>query len=351
MYKKFLLTLVILLSAHQASEADDAGLSPAKVKTLGEIAASIQDTMAQKSLNKEEEAKKSLNISRLIGQADSLLLEIKAIYGSDNRKEFKDGAPIEKQAADSVAAFMESTSLIAEDGGKNFRINGSETRFCTPEQAANAGKPPEAFFDQKAAAYCTGFKVGKDLIATAGHCIKSKSDCAQAKIVFKFRVENDSIFTSKVSADDVFQCKEMVDGDIGQNGSDWRIIRVDREMSKQPTVKLRASGAVPINAPLTVIGHPTGLPAKIAPGATVREIKEKFFVTNSDTYAGNSGSAVFNSSELGKGNLLVEGILVRGEADFEVVNNGECRVSKRCPLDGCRGEDVTHASVFASKAR
>lgn len=38
-------------------------------------------------------------------------------------------------------------------------------------------------------------------------------------------------------------------------------------------------------------------------------------------------------------NGVVEGILVRGEADY--VSNGTCNVSKVCPSTGCRGEDCT----------
>ena len=43
----------------------------------------------------------------------------------------------------------------------------------------------------------------------------------------------------------------------------------------------------------------------------------------------------------------VEGILVRGENDF--VTNGSCYVSLVCPTTGCRGEDVTRATVWAAK--
>ena len=67
-----------------------------------------------------------------------------------------------------------------------------------------------------------------------------------------------------------------------------------------------------------------------------------FFVANLDTYGGNSGSPVFNAAS-----YKVEGILVRGENDF--VTNGTCYVSLVCPTTGCRGEDVTRATVWAAK--
>jgi hypothetical protein len=81
---------------------------------------------------------------------------------------------------------------------------------------------------------------------------------------------------------------------------------------------------------------------KVAAGAAVRDnTPSAFFVANLDTYGGNSGSPVFNSVT-----HEVEGILVRGEADF--VQQGNCRVSLVCPSTGCRGEDVTRTTEFAN---
>jgi hypothetical protein len=106
---------------------------------------------------------------------------------------------------------------------------------------------------------------------------------------------------------------------------------------------LRTSGKISAAARLFVIGHPCGLPQKYAPGAKVRHNSATpFFVANLDTYGGNSGSPVFNAAS-----YKVEGILVRGENDF--VTNGSCYVSLVCPTTGCRGEDVTRATVWATK--
>jgi hypothetical protein len=83
------------------------------------------------------------------------------------------------------------------------------------------------------------------------------------------------------------------------------------------------------------------LPLKVAGGAKVRSNSSPgYFVANLDTYGGNSGSAVFNAQT-----LKVEGVLVRGETDFN--DSGSCTVSNRCSDSSCRGEDVTRiASVI-----
>ena len=88
-----------------------------------------------------------------------------------------------------------------------------------------------------------------------------------------------------------------------------------------------------------VIGHPSGLPTKVAEGASVRSVDTAFFTANLDTYGGNSGSAVFNSLS-GE----VEGILVRGETDYVFDNERSCHSSYHCGDDECSGEDVVKIS-------
>src|SRR5262249_37357901 len=104
----------------------------------------------------------------------------------------------------------------------------------------------------------------------------------------------------------------------------------------------RRTGRIGDTQAVHVIGHPSGLPAKFAGGAAVRNNQPNaFFVANLDTYGGNSGSPVFNSDT-----HVVEGILVRGDADF--VQQGACSVSLICPTTGCRGEDCTRTIEFAT---
>ena len=80
---------------------------------------------------------------------------------------------------------------------------------------------------------------------------------------------------------------------------------------------MRLEGRPPLGERLTVVGHPAGLPVTISGGAAVQRHRPTFFSADLDTYQGNSGSPVFNSDRLRSGDLFVEGILVRGESDFE----------------------------------
>lgn len=94
---------------------------------------------------------------------------------------------------------------------------------------------------------------------------------------------------------------------------------------------------------LFVVGHPSGLPTKVAGGTeVVGNDEDNFFTALLDTFGGNSGSAVFNSET-----LEVEGILVRGARDYVYDSEASCYRVNHCegqsPL-GCDGESVSRMS-------
>jgi hypothetical protein len=145
------------------------------------------------------------------------------------------------------------------------------------------------------------------------------------------------------TADDVYEGAALIGRKLTASQTDWALVRLARSVVGRSPVAFRTAGKIAASQKLFVIGHPCGLPQKYAPGASVRNnTPAAFFVANLDTYGGNSGSPVFNAT-----NIQVEGILVRGENDF--VNNGSCYVSLVCPTTGCRGEDVTRATEWSGK--
>ncbi len=181
-----------------------------------------------------------------------------------------------------------------------------------------------------------------DIVATAGHCVKSKADLAGIRFVFDFRMQDAGHARTRFTAEDVYRGAALLKRRLSADGTDWALVRLDRPVVGRAPVKLRTAGKVAAAQALFVIGHPCGLPQKYAAGAKVRDnTPAPYFVANLDTYGGNSGSPVFHATT-----HVVEGILVRGENDF--VASGDCYVSLVCPTSGCRGEDVTRASAFAA---
>lgn len=258
------------------------------------------------------------------------------IYGSDDRIDlYQTQNSTLKSLADSTVALIRATEI---------QIVGDKAKLTTEPYGEGQGLcKDEPFYEQVTGAFCSGSLVAPDVIMTAGHCVQSKEACDVTKYVFGFAVKEAGKMPLVVPAKDVYGCKALLGREQVNTGQDWALIQLDRPVTGHKVLKLNLTGKIENKTPLVVIGHPAGLPTKIAGGATVRDASpEGFFVANLDTYGGNSGSAVFNAKT-----GLVEGILVRGETDY-VYRNG-CRVSNVCAADSCRGEDVTKISIVSGK--
>lgn len=265
----------------------------------------------------------------LSAQAFATAPAIDVIYGEDNRKdvyESKDSAVVE--LSKSTAGMIPNAKLSTANGVTTITGETLESRGICAE---------ERFASQMTAANCSGFLVSENVLVTAGHCIKTEADCAGYKWVFDYKMDADKQDSMKVEAKNVYSCSRIIARSLDQmSKDDYAVIQLDRKVTDRRPLSFRRSGKVSVGESVVVIGHPSGLPTKIADGAQVRSHSGKYFVANLDTYGGNSGSAVFNH-KTGE----VEGILVRGENDYVQSPKG-CMVSNKCAADGCRGEDVTY---------
>lgn len=266
---------------------------------------------------------------------DGEKLTAKVIYGADGRLDyFQVSDERLKTLAQSTVVLIE-TQMISNQGAVS-TIKAStfknQQNLCSTER----------FGEQEAAGFCSGSLVGEDLIMTAGHCITSVEDCASTSFVFGYALEQAGTQVRQIDSKNIYKCASIVQRKLENTGTDYAIIKLDRKVEGRTPLKIRRSGAVQINDELAVIGHPAGLPTKITVGGAVRSIANAaFFTANTDTYGGNSGSAVFNAQT-----GLIEGILVRGETDY--VYQGSCKVSKKCSEFACRGEDITRVSEVAA---
>jgi hypothetical protein len=108
-------------------------------------------------------------------------------------------------------------------------------------------------------------------------------------------------------------------------------------------VTLRRTGKIADRDAVFVVGHPCGLPQKVAGKARVADNREaSHFAATLDTYGGNSGSGVFSATT-----FELEGLLVRGQTDF--ISVGGCYVSQVYPSTGAKGEDVMRTAGWLAK--
>ena len=263
------------------------------------------------------------------GQMIAGTKQLKVIYGEDNRQDVF-------ESTDSVMVDL-SKSTAAMISASNLKTSGDEVSIIGSSLQSRGICAKERFSKQVTAANCSGFLVSDKYLVTAGHCIKTMEDCKNYKWVFDYKVDHSEQTSVRVPKSSIYSCKAIVERALDSiNKDDYAMIELDRIVDDRNPLAFRKSGEVSAGDSVVVIGHPTGLPTKISGGARVRKTDAKYFVANLDTFGGNSGSAVFNAKT-----STVEGILVRGEADYIPDSAAGCQVSNRCTESGCRGEDVT----------
>jgi V8-like Glu-specific endopeptidase len=260
-------------------------------------------------------------------------LHAAVIYGVDDRTDiFESSDALMKELSLSTAAMIPNDNIFYHNGLYTIKSETLTDRgICKNERFSN----------QLIASKCSGFLVSPDTIVTAGHCINSVEDCENVLWVFDYAniTEEKSAFTFKPNQ--VFHCTKLIARKKDEKTlNDYSVMKLDRAVLDRQPLKYRTSGKVSDDASITVIGYPSGLPAKIASGAVVRNNKNPiYFVTNADTFNLNSGSAVIDSKT-----GLVEGILVRGDTDYMHSiegNSNSCLMTVHRDSTGGRGEDVT----------
>ena len=260
----------------------------------------------------------------------------RSIYGVDDRKdtfEIKDARA--RALINASLALVERADLQeTADGHWTLRTSSFEREYnlCSSE----------TFASQPLGCFCSGVLVAPDIVATAGHCVKGNADLDHIRFVFGFRMVNADTPRTTFPADDVYGGKEVIGRRYTPDRTDWALVRLARPVVGRKPVAFRAEGKVKSDEPVFVIGHPCGLPQKMARGARVRSNSPaSYFVANLDTYGGNSGSPVFSAKS-----YKLEGLLVRGQTDF--VSTGSCYVSMAYPTTGAGGEDVSRTTEWTA---
>jgi V8-like Glu-specific endopeptidase len=254
---------------------------------------------------------------------------VDVVYGEDNR--------VDVYASNNQMFIDLAESTAAMISGSNLTTNGDDIKINGRSLEARGMCASERFSHQTTAANCSGFLVGPNLLVTAGHCIENMSDCRKYDWVFDYKVENDTQKSVTVHKSKVYKCAKIISQSLDRRTKDdFALIQLDRKVTDRQPLKYRRSGKIKRGEDIVVIGHPTGLPTKIADGANVRRVNNVYFQANLDTYGGNSGSAVFNANT-GE----VEGILVRGETDYKYNSSKGCYETNYLSDNGGRGEDVT----------
>jgi hypothetical protein len=258
------------------------------------------------------------------------------VHGADDRHD------LWKEPESTVRGLVVNTAVALVEP-RNLRFSGDSVE----PRAAPLGSWDDycgdtPFLEQPTAASCSGVLIDEDLVLTAGHCMEGVPSCRDYAYVldYAFNTEGRLGLSHRSS---VFACRAVVAFGVSPPDSeeqlDFAVIALDRKTGRLPAGIVRSPDLVAGN-PLTVIGFPSGLPAKIDDGAVVVDPRAEpldHFSVTSDTFRGSSGSAVY------LGTFGLAGVFSRGTSDF--VDDGRCRRARTLPDDvETSGELATYAT-------
>lgn len=232
-----------------------------------------------------------------------------AIYGIDNRQFITSKSPENvKRLSQSVAMIVSRDSLV-----KNFLSTKITASFLSDTKGINLCSE-EKFAAHHSLSSCTGFLVSDDLMVSAGHCFMNESDCSNKIIAFDVYLKNERDDGYKVYSQNIYECSQIVSQKYNADEKiDFAVIKLNRKVAGRKPLKLRNAGSISSDEKVFMIGHPLGMPQVFSKNAKISESSDSHsFKATLNSFEGNSGSPVFNSKT-----LEVEGILVRGEEDFE----------------------------------
>lgn len=265
----------------------------------------------------------------------------KGLYGDNNRRLINvllgNEYSIQRNLARSVLAQIPKWRISSEDM-ETISIKTKSLRkgmnFCADE----------LFSELPLVSSCSAFLVAPNLILTAGHCVKGPEECKDNYWALDY---DDALGFSpstdivKIKKEHLVSCSQLLS--ISKNSKlDYALIQIDKSISDRSPLKLRRRGLLSVNDLLEVIGHPMGLPKIFTDQAQVIDNSlPTSFLTNTDTFMGNSGSPVINSRT-----HLVEGILIRGGKDFFMDLDLGCNRFYQCFGDECIGETVLRSTAL-----
>lgn len=260
----------------------------------------------------------------------------RVIYGADNRQEVYQLDAARKKLAASTVAMVTGDQQLA---GKPISLPlqpdlQTQYKLCDGQRFALQPVP----------VFCSGALVAPDVVLTAGHCVKAPGNddgvpLNQMLFVFDFDMMNPTTVAISFPGKNVYAAKSLVRR-VQSNTVDYALIRLDRKVEGRPALKVAPNERLFGGKQIFVIGHPSGLPTKLADHASITKIAATTFTSNLDTFGGNSGSPIFSA----KSNAII-GVLDSGRKDY--VRKGNCNVVNKV-ANRPGGEDATRASALAS---
>jgi len=210
----------------------------------------------------------------------------KAIYGTDTRCEIHEltDARIEENAK-AVCAIIE-TRNTTDNGNGTTTLHG--IRFQDFANLCDC----EKYKNQPVVSTGTAFLVDPSIIITAAHCI-DENNINNFQIIFGFEILNGGATRTIIDNKNIYTASKILGWRLEDSTEiDWAVVQLNRPVLDKKPLVCDFTESSNIGDSIYCIGHPTGLPKKIAIDGQINSANKHFYTANIDTYAGNSGSPI-----------------------------------------------------------
>jgi V8-like Glu-specific endopeptidase len=243
-----------------------------------------------------------------------------AVYGEDNRKDFFEVQDNEvRELSKAILYRIDKHELRGWTFQRYWKI-------ITKKLEDKGVCKDEKFSDQDTIRIgCSAVLIGKKKVLTGGNCISSFT-CNNDLYYWTFgyyKGTSDQSF-EKLHKKNFFKCKEIVKRVYDPaSGRSFAIFTLKKDVKGIKPVKV---STVPLKDTdeLIIMGHPSGLPLKIAEGAAVIDQDQSLFISNSDIRGETVGSMAFNK----KTKELV-GLLIYGTYNYQYSYETYCNQVSR----------------------
>lgn len=250
----------------------------------------------------------------------SLSLSAFAVYEDDNRVDFYKVQDPKVQELSKAMAFQ-----IYFDELKGWTFNRYWEILIKPLSAEGIC-PNERFSDQPIMRNdCSGILVGPKKLLIPGNCITEHyCDNDLFYFMFNYHLESSTPLDVMRSKKNFYKCEKVLSRVFDpSSATSYAVIELNKVVEGITPVKISQAETIDAQDELISIGHPDGMPLKVAGQAFVADQNKTHFIVSSDIAGSSKGAGIFNAHT-----YELEGMLIGGSKNYVNSDDG----CKRTPV-------------------
>lgn len=172
---------------------------------------------------------------------------------------------------------------------------------------------------------CSGILIGPKQLLIPGNCISEHyCDNDLFYFMFNYHLESSTPLDVMRHKKNFYKCEKVLKRVFDPNTAiSYAILELDKTVEGITPVKISSHENIDPKDELISMGHPDGMPLKIAGDAYVADQDSTHFLVSSDIGGKSKGAGIFNAQT-----YELEGMLITGRGNFENSPDG----CKRAPI-------------------